>query len=117
MEKIKVIKIENDELIFNDGTKIYSYHEPDCCEHHYLDLEHLDIDDFEGLEFDLTTDNFFNRIEGYGIELKPINGHSVKIPGYGYNNGYYGSGIDLIISDSNGKTIKSYDVSECQDYY
>ena len=54
------------------------------------------------------------RIEDYGIELVPIKGHSVKIPAHGYNNGYYGTNIDLIIT--NGKDIhKIYDISECQD--
>lgn len=114
MKNLKAVKIENDELVFNDGTRLLSNHDQDCCEWHYLDFEDLDISDFDGLEFDLTNDDFFNRVEDYGIELKPINGHVVRIPGYGSNNGYYGSNIDLIIADANGKTIKSYDVSECQ---
>ena len=114
MKNLKVVKIENDELVFNDGTRLLSNHDQDCCEHHYLDFADLDISDFDGLEFDLTSDDFFNRVEDYGIELKPIKGHVVRVPGYGSNNGNYGSNIDLIIADANGKTIKSYDVSECQ---
>ena len=116
MNKLKAVKIENDELVFNDGSRLLSDHDQDCCENHYLDFADLNIDDFEGLEFDLTKDDFFNRVEDYGIELKPIKGHSVKVPGYGSQNGYYGSNIELIIKDINGKTVKSYDVSECQDY-
>ena len=114
MEKLKAVKIENDELVFNDGTRLLSIHDPDCCEQHYLDFADLDINDFDGLEFDLTSDKFFNRVEGYGIELVPTDGHVVRVPGYGFNNGYYSSDIHLIIVDANGKTVKSYDVSECQ---
>jgi hypothetical protein len=114
MKKLKVVKIENDELVFDDGTRLSSNHNQDCCEYHYLDFADLKISDFDDLEFDLTGDDFFNKIEDYGIELKPINGHSVKVPGYGSNNGYYSSDIALIIADAKGKTIKSYDVSECQ---
>ena len=114
MNNLKVVKIENDELVFNDGTRLLSNHDQDCCEWHYLDFADLDISDFDGLEFDLTNDNFFNRVEDYGIELKPIKGHVVRVPGYGSNNGYYGSNIDLMISDTNDKTVKRYDVSECQ---
>lgn len=114
MKNLKAVKIENDELVFNDGTRLLSDHDQSCCESHYLDFANLDISDFDGLEFDLTSDDFFNRVEGYGIELKPINGHVVRIPGYGSNNGYYGSNIDLIIADAKGNTIKSFDVSECQ---
>lgn len=114
MRKIKVVKIEDNKLIFDDGTKLYSYHEQDCCENHYLDFADLNIMDFEGLEFDLTNEKFFNRIEDYGIELKPINGHVVRVPGYGSNNGYYSSEILLVIEKN--KTQERYDVTECQDY-
>jgi len=114
MRNLKVVKVSSLELLFDDGTKLTSDHEQDCCESHYLDFSDLDISDFEGLEFDLTNDNFFNRIECYGIELKPIKGHSVKVNGYGDNNGYYGDNIDLIIEEANGNTVKSYDVSKCQ---
>jgi hypothetical protein len=114
MNNLKVVKIENDELLFNDGTRLLSNHEYKCCEHHYLDFANLDISEFDGLEFDLTSDDFFKRVEDYGIELKPIKGHVVRVPGYGSNNGYYSSDIDLIVADAKGKTIKSFDVSECQ---
>jgi hypothetical protein len=116
MKYLKVVKVTSDDVEFDNGFKIYSDHDQDCCEHHYLDFSDSTIKDFEGLEFDLTDENFFNRIEDYGIELKPIKGHSVKVPGYGSNNGYYGSNIELIIADKNGKKIKSYDVSECQEW-
>ncbi len=114
MEKLKVIRIDEDTLHFDNGITLYSNHDSDCCENHFLSFSDLTIDDFEGLEFDLTNPNFFNRIEDYGIELVPIQGHSVKIPGYGYNNGYYSSNLELIIA--NGKEIiKTFDITECQD--
>jgi hypothetical protein len=116
MENLKVVKLTSDEIVFDGGYKLYSDHDQDCCENHYLDFSDLNIEDFEGLEFNLEAENFFNRIEDYGIELKPIKGHSVKVPGYADNNGYYGSNIDLILEGNDGKVIKTYDVSECQDY-
>ena len=114
MENLKVIRINNDEVEFENGVKLYSNHESDCCESHYLSMSDLTIEDFEGLRFDLTNDNFFKRIDDYGIELIPTNGHSVKIPGYGSNNGYYSSQLDLILTNGNDFT-KEYDISECQD--
>lgn len=116
MEKVKVIKIDSESIVFDNGMSLYSVHDQNCCESHYLSMTDLTMLDFEGLEFDLSNDTFFNRIEGYGIELIPIHGHSVKIPGYGSNNGYYSSNLDLVISDANGKTIKSFDISECQEW-
>lgn len=112
MNRLKVIKIDSDSLEFENGVRLYSHHDQDCCENHYLSFTDLTIRDFEGLEFDLTNDNFFKRIEDYGIELIPINGHTVKIPGYGSNNGHYSSNLSLVLK---GKDFeKEYDISECQ---
>jgi hypothetical protein len=113
MEKLKVVKVDSNFIEFEQNIRMYSDHEQNCCESHYLSLEDLSLSDFEGLEFDLTNDNFFNRIDGYGIELVPIKGYSVKIPGYGYNNGYYSSNLSLIL-DERGVLFKRYDISDCQ---
>lgn len=113
MERIKVVKISQDGLEFDNGTKMYSDHESDCCERHWLDFEHLSLDDFSDLEFDLSGDSFFKKIDGYGIELIPVSGHSVKIAGYGANNGYYSTELTLVIS--NDKTEKRFDITECQE--
>lgn len=116
MEKLKVIKIESEAILFDNGAMLYSNHDTDCCEHHYLKFDDLTDLDFEGLEFNLAGDGFFKRIEGYGIELIPITGHSVRVPGYGSNNGYYSDKLDLILVDANRKVIKEYNITECQDY-
>ena len=111
----KVIEIDKKyygRLIFDDGNELTSDHIGDCCESHYLNFEDLELSEFEGLEFDLTNDNFFKKIDGYGIELLPLDGHSVRVAGMGFNNGYYGTNIDLVLKNAN--TIKTYDVSECQ---
>lgn len=112
-DKVKVVKINNDSLEFDNGIKLCSNHEPDCCESHYLYLKDLSMVDFDGLEFDLSTDAFFERLDGYGIALKPVIGHPVRIPGYGYNNGYYSSQLDLILTDGKGFS-KVFDITECQ---
>lgn len=115
MEKLKVVKVTSDYIEFENGTRLSSEHDQDCCESHYLFFDDLTIDDFEGLEFYLTEgENFFNRVEGYGIELLPIKGFPVRIPGYGANNGYYSS--DLRLELYGGGIDKEFDISECQDY-
>ena len=113
MKKLKVTKIDSYSLEFDNGIELYSTHETDCCEHHFLSLSDLTLADFEGLEFDLTNDDFFERIEGYGIALKPINGHPVRIPGYGSNNGYYSPDLNLILTNNKDFT-RTFDVTECQ---
>lgn len=114
MNKLKVINISANEIELENGIKLYSNHSQDCCEYHELYIKDLTMADFEGLEFDLTNDDFFKRIPGYGIELIPINGFSVKIAGHGYNNGYYSDQLDLIIT--NGRDFeKVFNITECQD--
>lgn len=110
---MKVTKISRNMIEFTNGYKLYSDHSQSCCELHYLSMADLTLADFEGMEFDLLKDDFFNRIPNYGIELMPINSHSVKIPGYGYNNGYYNSDITLVVA-KDGKVVKRYDVTNCQ---
>lgn len=114
MNNVKVVKVNAESVEFENGIELYSSHDRDCCENHYLSFSDLTISDFEGLEFDLTGEGFFKRIDGYGIELIPINGHSVKVPGYGSNNGYYSSNLDLILADKN-TALKTFDISNCQD--
>jgi len=114
MNKAKVTKIYSDGVEFDNGMQLYSDHEPDCCETHYLDFEDLTLADFEGLEFDLTSRDFFERVDGYGIALKPLAGHPIRVPGYGYNNGYYSSQLDLVLTDGKGFSV-IFDISECQD--
>jgi hypothetical protein len=113
MGNLKVVKIDSDSLEFDNGVVLTSDHDQDCCEYHYLSFEDLTLEDFEDLEFDLSNDNFFQRVEGYGIHLKPVKGHSIPIPGYGYNNGYYSENLILVVKDPNNGT-RTYDITECQ---
>ena len=112
MEKLKVVKVESEQIEFDNGIKLYSNHDSDCCENHYLSFADLKLDDFDGLEFNLSNDNWFKKIEDYGIELIPINGHSVKVPGYGYNNGYYSTNLELCLAGEGFH--KEFDITECQ---
>lgn len=115
MKNLKVVKIDSESLEFDNGMKLLSYHDQDCCEEHYLSFSDLSLNDFDGLEFDLSNDDFFERIEEYGIALKPKVGFPVRIAGYASNNGYYSSNLELIITNNDGQGIfKKYDISECQ---
>lgn len=111
----KVVKI-CDGIIFEDGSDLSDHHEQDCCESHYLSYDGLSLSDFEGMEFDLSSDSFFERVPDYGIRLIPVSGHPVSIPGYGYNNGYYTSNLSLILARP-GEASKTFDISECQEQH
>jgi hypothetical protein len=109
----RVVRVDPEAIAFKNGVVLTSKHEKELHESHYLSFCDLTLADFDGLVFDLTTDDFFERIEGYGIALKPLFGHPVRIPGYGINNGYYSSDLDLVLVDNIGFS-KAFDVSECQ---
>lgn len=117
MEKVTITAIvehnEDYALIFSDGSKLYSEHKTECCEFHYLDLTSIDLNEVEKLNFDLSGDDFFNRIPEYGIELLPLNGHPIRIPGYGENSGNYDEDLSLVLDRGNGD-IRRYDVEDCQ---
>ena len=111
MAKIKEIK--NDIIYFENGYELYSDHDQDCCESHYLDFEHIEKSDYKDLEFDLSNNNFFTRIPDYGIQLNATNNFPLRIPGYGSNNGYYSDNLTLILKD-NFKEQKTFDITDCQ---
>jgi hypothetical protein len=105
---IKVLGREH--ILFTGGYELYSTHERDCCEDHWVDFS--ESDDIIGLKVDLDSD-FVNKIEGYGIEIIPVEGtsHPVRVPGYGGNNGYYSSNLTLNLSLGN-KVVKEWDLIE-----
>jgi hypothetical protein len=61
MKNLKVVKIAHDYIEFSNGLTLSSDHCQDCCEHHWLDFEHISIEDFQDLEFDLGDENFFKK--------------------------------------------------------
>lgn len=109
----KVVYVDEDLVKFDDGSTLYSDHDQDCCENHYLTFADLSLNDFEGMEFNLSSDSFFEKVEDYGIRLLPVNGQPVNVPGYGYNNGYYSHNLTLVLERKN--ETKRFDISECQD--
>lgn len=112
-----IVKTVNEETIFfENGARLESSHDSDCCEHHWLSFKDLSLSDFEGLEFDLSTDSFFEKVEDYGIRLLPINGHPIGVPGYGSNNGYYSTELTLVltIKKEDSTETRTYDITTCQ---
>ena len=112
---VTVVAVNEDEIIFTNGYSLCSYHDRECCEDHWLDFGHLSLSDFKGLEFDISNDNFFKRVEGFGIRLIPLNGYPISVPGYGENNGFYSDQMDLVLMRGS-EVIKSFEVTECQSY-
>lgn len=126
---VKILEIVGDEedskVVFENGYTLYSNHNSDCCEWHYLDftmLKNYNIGTATGKKIDIYKQKFdfsngvpFKRVDGVGILLIDTQGNKYLINGYGYNNGNYSDEIELILTK--GKLVKyKYDVTECQDY-
>lgn len=116
---VTVTHIETECLTFSDGSQLYSSHEGDCCEHHWLSTDDLKKENaFEGLLFDLSDVNtLITKIPDFGISINPVNGHPVKIPGYGSNNGYYSDNLSVVVENKTTGVTTTVDITECQDYY
>ena len=109
---LKVVSVNSDGIEFDGGIVLSSHHDQDCCENHELTFDDLTMADFDGLLFNLEGDDFFRKIEDFGIELIPLSGHSVRIPGHGSNNGYYGTNLALTLR---GRGMsRDFDITECQ---
>jgi len=113
---IKIKSLDGNGITFEDGTKIYSDHDSDCCEWHELDTEGIDFDEVKDLEFDtsLPLEELIEKVDGYGIRIKSSNNFPLSIPGYGYNNGYYSDNLTLYLTQGNRN--ESLDITECQEW-
>lgn len=114
MNKLKVVEVESNCIRFDNEIILHALHDKPSYEF-YLCFDDLTLDDFKDLEFDLTSDKFFNRMIGYGIELIPIKGHPIRTPGYCVNNGYYTSDLLLVLT-SGDDIIKKFEVSDNQQH-
>lgn len=122
---LKIVAIHEDWLEFENGLTLEGYHEPDCCESHWLDFGALSHNSFvgkNGEDIDLFNQTFnfrkgipFKRVEGIGIMLYDTDGNNYLVCGYGDNNGWYSSDLALICADG-GKTLYKEDITNCQDY-
>lgn len=126
--KGKILRIKEifaTEVIFDDGSILTSEHRPDCCENHYIDFSNLALCNLDVVtgetiniyerEFDFSNRINFGRVDGVGVLLYDTKGSKYLCNGYGYNNGYYSTDIDLVLKAPNGEVAYLYDVSECQD--
>lgn len=121
MENIIIDTIKFEEPIkaeFENFKDMFdSHHYQDCCESHYLDFDSYESD-FELVEkLELIDKIDINGSPWIWVTIFFYNWEDrawVFFAWRGYNNGYYSSNIDFIVTLPNGFK-KEYDVSEYQD--
>ena len=112
---MKIERINDSGIIFNNGTKLRHYHSQDCCENVYADWEYLkqynvlpstgeNISIYD-IEFDESITNNIDYEKNMGIKLISKTGDKWFIPCYNEQNGYYSSNLNLIIEFEDKPTI------------
>lgn len=118
---MKIERITDTEIKFNNGITLEYYHAQDCCENVYADFEYLhqynvlpstgeNISIYD-IEFDEDIYNIIEYEEDLGIKLVSKTGDKWFIPCYNEQNGYYNDRLELIIKFIDKPTIR-IDISD-----
>jgi hypothetical protein len=92
---MKIKKVTDLCIEFDNGNKITYDHERDCCEDNYADFEQIEASVYE-TEFD--EELIFEEVPESGFRF----GNKDKmffIPCYSAQNGYYSSDVDIYYND------------------
>ncbi len=95
---MKVIVSKEGYLEFDNGLILESNHMQECCEYNYLDFEQLPV----GTELPTMTAKEFAKainIKEDGFSIKDIHGIPKWVQARSEQNGFYSSGVNLIIMD------------------
>ena len=127
-----ISKISDNAVLFDNGLILTAFHQSDCCEAHWLDFSVLRdnaknyVGTATGKAVDLYKQEFafektdaacipkFEKVIGAGINLIDTEGNKYFIAGYGENNGYYSTNLELNVFYKDW-TIWETDIEDCQD--
>ena len=115
---MKIKKITDEGIIFNNGYKLEHYHDQDCCEHVYADWEILktynvslktgEKINIKNIDFKQTIKTLINPVPNAGFNLVSKEGEKFFVPCYNEQNGYYSSNLTLILT-----SVSELNISDC----
>lgn len=94
---MKISKVTEKAIVFDNGNEITYDHNPDCCEWNYADFSIL-IPQTINYNYNFNENLIFKSVEGAGFKFGS-EGHWIFIPCYSEQNGYYSSDIDIYYND------------------
>lgn len=102
---MKIISANADCLKFDNGSCIYTEHEPDCCEENYADFKQVieNNSDIEGYNF--SNDLIFEGCD-YGFRFGDRPEMMFFVPCYSIQNGFYSQNIDVYYNEQ--KVLSAY---------
>lgn len=90
---MKIQKVTNEEIIFDNGNTISYGHAQDCFEHNYADFSILDEHTID-YDYNFDEDLIFETIPELGFKFGS-NGRWIFIPCYSEQSGYYTDEINI----------------------
>lgn len=106
---MKIKRVSNHEIVFDNDSTISFDHCPDCCEHNYADFSTLNENNVY-YDYDFNPELEFKFVGGEGFKFGSDD-KWIFIPCYSEQNGYYSSDIDIFY---NGKYVLS---GNCESVY
>lgn len=100
-----VSEIYGDTIFFRNGCRLNFYNRLNIPL-----LEGLYLDEFDSLMFDLDYPSIFIPVPGCGLEIKPINGFSVKIP---LETAKPIDALKLMFYAANNELLFTKDITDC----
>ena len=89
---IRIIKVDDECIEFNNGSKIEFDHNPDCCEWNYADFSQLEP---LARKTTFTLPLTFEKAENSGFRFGNPPQKMFFIPCYSEQNGYYSTDVDI----------------------
>lgn len=99
----KIISVNEEQILFDDGCKITFDHSQDCCECNYADFEQLD--DLARAHNFNTSKMTFMKSGDHGF-IFGDNRRMFFVPCYSVQNGYYTTAVDIYF---NGQRVLELD--------
>lgn len=90
---MKIERVTEEAIIFDNGNQITYDHDQDCCEFNYADFSILN-ENVINYDYDFKEDLEFKAVEEMGFKFGS-DGHWIFIPCYSEQNGYYSDDIDI----------------------
>lgn len=119
---MKIKKVFNDRIIFDNNSYLTDFHEQDCYEEVYADfgyIKNYNIIEGNKTVFDLEfNENFIDDVrlvKGEGFIILDNIGNYIFVPCYNIQNGYYNDSLYLDFFKDD-KRISRLDISECSKF-
>lgn len=105
---MKIWKVTDEAIVFDNGKQITYDHWQDCCEYNYADFSILTPDNVF-YDYDFAENLDFEMIDELGFKFGS-DGHWIFIPCYSEQNGYYTTEIDIYFGGKRTpKKVLSFD--------